>query len=456
MAKKKQKPQQFLSPGQYLKQKARTLEIGKCYMTDSIAGLRHVIVSRIHTGGKISMAEYLIDTNGLGLKQSYYQLRMEDYEFEDLINNIEAKECTYNEAHNWIYGAIAFAEEAGIAPNNSFNLTQYMLEEDTDEIPLIVYDFGNHENEHRDYEKNEYYDIEELAERLKGFKDSPIFKSYGPDTVYTYKHPEYPATITLHHLWLAQELAKTENALYLNDELIDRILSLPHEELREDLEQLIIYHIGLTCDGIPDNYGDGDYNGTLATATMLLAEVGNDTSSLDVVLEVMRQSPDFFEYHFCDSTYQVVIPTLYKLAQHQLDRLKAFVREEGLYTNSKSYVFSAVAQFAIHQPERRNEILEWFRQALRFATEHIAETQVVDSDLAGFMICDAIDLQAMELKEEIKALCDTNLVSLGICGPYEEVVKDLNDPILAGRPTDCTLEIHDRFDYMRRTFCKNN
>lgn len=36
MAKKKQKKQgqQFLSPEQYLKQRARTLEIGKCYMTD--------------------------------------------------------------------------------------------------------------------------------------------------------------------------------------------------------------------------------------------------------------------------------------------------------------------------------------------------------------------------------------------------------------------------------------
>lgn len=32
--KKKQGGQQFLSPEQYLKQKARTLEIGKCYISD--------------------------------------------------------------------------------------------------------------------------------------------------------------------------------------------------------------------------------------------------------------------------------------------------------------------------------------------------------------------------------------------------------------------------------------
>ena len=39
MAKKKQKKQQgqqFLSPEQYLKQKARTLEIGTCYVSDDL------------------------------------------------------------------------------------------------------------------------------------------------------------------------------------------------------------------------------------------------------------------------------------------------------------------------------------------------------------------------------------------------------------------------------------
>ena len=51
MAKKKQKKQQgqqFLSPEQYIKQKARTLEIGACYVSDGLEtmGEGHIIVSR--------------------------------------------------------------------------------------------------------------------------------------------------------------------------------------------------------------------------------------------------------------------------------------------------------------------------------------------------------------------------------------------------------------------------
>ncbi|MBP3744365.1 MAG: hypothetical protein J6I34_02980 [Prevotella sp.] len=60
MAKKKQKKQgqQFLSPEQYIKQRARSLEIGACYVSGDIEamGEGHVIVSRKHTGGRVSMA----------------------------------------------------------------------------------------------------------------------------------------------------------------------------------------------------------------------------------------------------------------------------------------------------------------------------------------------------------------------------------------------------------------
>lgn len=145
MAKKKQKKQgqQFLTPEQYLKQRARMLEIGKCYMTDLTEyGLGHVIVTRNHTGGKVSMADYLVDIYCLGVKDSFYRIRMEDYEVEDIVDQLDAKECSYHEAHNWVYGSIAFAEEAGIEPDKSFGLTQYMLEEDNDEIPLIEYEYG--------------------------------------------------------------------------------------------------------------------------------------------------------------------------------------------------------------------------------------------------------------------------------------------------------------------------
>ena len=151
MAKNKKKKsqgggQQFLSPEKYLKERARTLPIGKCYISGDAdeAGEANIIVTRRHTGGRISMASYLVDMLCLGVKNTFYHLRLEEYELEEYLNQIPGffHECSYEEAHNRIYGSIAFAEEAGIEPHKDFRLTQYMLEEDTDDIPLIEYEFG--------------------------------------------------------------------------------------------------------------------------------------------------------------------------------------------------------------------------------------------------------------------------------------------------------------------------
>ena len=149
MVNKKQKKnksggQQFLSDKQFVRQRMQTLPIGDCYITSSITenGEGYVVVSRTHTGGRISFACYLVDAWCCGVKDSLFKLRLEDYEFEDFIKHIDGQQCSYEEAHNWVYGSIAYAEEAGIAPDKSFLLTKYFLQEDTDDIPLIEFDFG--------------------------------------------------------------------------------------------------------------------------------------------------------------------------------------------------------------------------------------------------------------------------------------------------------------------------
>lgn len=144
---------------------------------------------------------------------------------------------------------------------------------------------------------------------------------------YTYLHPDYPKTLEMENPWVGEELCKPENALGLKPQLVKRILALPADSLRQDLEHLIMYHVGLTCDGISDDYDPGDrLNGVIGSSLILLADVGNGESSLDVVLEVMRQSTDFSEYHICDIGEDLLIPTLCKLGQEHLAKLLQGVR----------------------------------------------------------------------------------------------------------------------------------
>ena len=470
-SKKKHQEQQPLSPERFLREKARGLEIGKCFVSNDIkiCGEGHVVVSRLQKSGKISAAFYLVDIYCLGVKKSFYRLRLDEDEFEEMIDRLvpyNIEECSYEVAHNWIYGAIAFAEEAGIKPDKSFNLTQYMLEEDTDEVPLIEFEYGRngkhfliaknkleasrylptmkaHLGDNFDVSIDEFDDFDEEEDDYDEDSYTLI------ETQYSYQHPQYPQVLNVENQWIVPELCDPKNSIALDDKLTDRILALPHDSLRRDLENLILYFTGMTCDHLPDNEPE-DFNGVIGLCVMLLAEVGNEDSSLDVVLEVLRQSPDFYEYHICDSGEDIFVPTIYKLGQHKLDKLMAFAKEEGIYSYCKSQVLSAVIQIAKFQPKRRDEVIEWFREIIQFALEKLPNPQFLDSELLGIMISELIEIRAKELLKEIRALFDTGYVETTMCGNYKEV----EDDILSLEHISnnyCLLDIHERFHHQKAT-----
>ena len=253
--------------------------------------------------------------------------------------------------------------------------------------------------------------------------------------------------LNVENQWIVPELCDPKNAIAPDDKLIDRILALPHDSLRRDLENLILYYTGMTCDHLPDDEAE-EFNGVIGTSLILLAEVGNEDSSLDVVLEVLRQSPEFYDYHICDSGEDIFIPTIYKLGQHKLDKLMAFAKEEGLYSLSKSCVLSAVSQIAYYQPKRRDEVIEWFREIIQFALKKLPNPQFFDSELLGIMIGELTEIGAKELLKEIGALFDTGFVETTICGNYKEVEDDILYPEHT-YDYNCLLDIHERFHHQK-------
>jgi hypothetical protein len=225
--------------------------------------------------------------------------------------------------------------------------------------------------------------------------------------------------------WVGEELCKPENALGLKPQLVKRILALPADSLRQDLEHLIMYHVGLTCDDISDDYDPGDrFNGVIGSSLILLADVGNGESSLDVVLEVMRQSPDFSEYHICDAGEELLIPTICKLGQEHLDKLIAYAKEPGLYGYLQCQAYAAMRVMAFYNPDLRQPVVEAFRDLLRYYTDY-SHSHNVDRELMGLLVCEVTDLHATELLPEVQALFDTGAVHEGTSGNYKTVARDI-------------------------------
>ncbi len=148
MAKKSN--QQQLSPEKFIRERGRSIPVEVCYLDKKSlkeCGEGIGVVVRQHTGGKRTVGSYLIDVWCTGIKDAFYAVRLEESEYQDYIDRMvtqrEMEEVPYEELHNWVFGALEYAAEAGIGPHPDFAVAKYLLEDDEDErIPIIEYEFG--------------------------------------------------------------------------------------------------------------------------------------------------------------------------------------------------------------------------------------------------------------------------------------------------------------------------
>ena len=464
MGKKKKKKNQSkaFSEIDYIKNRVRNLPTGKCYLNENWekGGEAIAIVTRCHPKGTLTAGVFLIDSFCLGLKDSTFRFNMDPQELDNFINDsfrgVTMKETDYVTVHNLIYGAIEFAEEAGCSPDKSFNITRYILSPDTEDIPLVQFDFGK-DGKHL-LIANSRTELDYYLPKLKKYlgddfryvcnMDEYTPASWFPDIdtppmeQYTYKPHGYPSTVSLSHPELIALFSDEEYNFGFPDDILDRILSISHPELSHDIEQMALWRIGTSLAEIAS--GKDDYSPLLTHSVFFLGELGYE-KSLPVILEILRQNDDFLEYSFGDATSEIFIPTLYLLGKDNLDALDSYLHEPGLHTFARALLFPAVSMVPYFQPERRQEVIGWFRNLLVFYKENLPERRCCDGTLVGMLMNSLIDMNAVELLPEIKAIYDTGLVDTMPCGDYAEVAYEINKKQKYPQYKEYSLDIRERY-----------
>lgn len=163
--------QQPLSPEKYIITKARSLPLGKCYVTIDWqeAGMANVIVTRRHVNGNYTAGLYLVDLLCLGVKDTFYVFNVSEEEMEQRfdIDELYLQQAEYNLVHNIIYAGHDFAMEFDIKPHKDFSITKYILEaDDDDSVPLIEIPVGD-ENGNPKLMVHSSYNYAPVLQKLK-------------------------------------------------------------------------------------------------------------------------------------------------------------------------------------------------------------------------------------------------------------------------------------------------
>ena len=465
MAKKKlsksQKETEF-SVERYLKERVRNLKIYKCYASTNWeeTGLSNVVVSRQHKQGGLTCGIYLVDTFCIGLKQTEYLFNTGQTQFDRLIkhlsNDPDFKEVSYEYAHNLIYAAIEFADEAGIKPERDWHLTQYILENDDENVPLIAFEMGR-DGEHflcvnDKYELSKYLSIAQktLGKNVEytiadgSFNDDFDENIYDTnfddlgwfDEEHDYTSQGLPTELCLKH----SEIPELLNVGFCYDDVAVALM-LPHDELKHDLEQILLHSISAVK--------EFDYESNLLFhAIILLTEVG-DEHSLDIILETLRQDEEYFDY-FGDMANFCYIPTIAILGKNNLTKLIAYLREPNLYNYCKVQVLSALSYMHHIYPQKHNEIIMQMHELLNSYIDALQRRKGCDSTVAAFAIISACEISTDEFLPDIKALLNTGAVDKGICGDLKEIIQLKDENINENHLYSTNLE--ERYKIIKKAF----
>jgi hypothetical protein len=150
--KKTNKVQQLLSPENYIRQRARSLPIYECIINDDwkTSGTAHMVIVRKHINGSLTLAIYMVDLLCLGVRDTYYRFNISTDDYHDLLDimseSMNMQKVDYVLVHNIVLAAAEFAKDLGFKPHKEFTATtQYMLDEDTEEIELIEIECGRND-----------------------------------------------------------------------------------------------------------------------------------------------------------------------------------------------------------------------------------------------------------------------------------------------------------------------
>lgn len=247
------------------------------------------------------------------------------------------------------------------------------------------------------------------------------------------------------------------NGLYISEDKLNTILSLPKETLIADLELVLqdsIDRFGYFSNiALEEDWGEERMDFVIH-AIYLLGEL-ESAPSLKSFFKVLSQSDEYFDLYLGDFLSSMIWEPLYKLASNNTEACKQFMFEPGINTFAKTNFPDMVEQLVFHQPDRRNEVIQWFKDVIDFFLISKLDDNVIDSDLIGLLICNIIDIKGIELSSEIEALFEKRIVSKGICGGWEDVKVAFERPVKYDKKKEI-LPINERYKQITSTWAGYN
>lgn len=235
------------------------------------------------------------------------------------------------------------------------------------------------------------------------------------------------------------------NGMRIDQSVIQEILELPRESLIEDLEVIIKASIDhfeyYKKQNLPE------YKRCFPVhAFFLLTELKSE-NSLYLALAFLSQPKEFLAFWCGKYTKELLWEVVYTLGNKDMEFLRKFLLSGVNSIESNKVILKAVSQIPLHQPERREEVVNWYKGIMHYMMQSKYDDYHYSYSFAGTLISGILDFKGVELSNEVRILFDMNRVDKSICGNIEDFTTELRTEIQSDFKNKL-YEIFERYDFI--------
>lgn len=241
------------------------------------------------------------------------------------------------------------------------------------------------------------------------------------EVTYTYQCPDYTREVKPLAGYLQPLLrsALPSDVLLAYEEAYGEMVSLSHQE-QEDVMRNFFMHI--LADGLTRCFAQ-EAN---ATALPMIAgfQLVDDfklTGLLDIILELLKQNMDFYEFYF-GAFEEAITLILAHVGVGHLEELKEMMKTEGFLPEAYPIIFKAVVQMAVEDPFCHLQVLGWAADVLKSCVEVTFPAMAMDWLVEALAVIKAVDL--LPLVKDIYKKFD--IQPMIIKGGIKEITKLLS------------------------------
>ncbi|MEM6700761.1 MAG: DUF1186 domain-containing protein, partial [Bacteroidota bacterium] len=284
-----------------------------------------------------------------------------------------------------------------------------------------------------------------VALRMKGFKNKvEEQKKFEVESFPTVKFQETSEPPKFENELVRQLYQQSEEDF--PEILIKEFLQLPRESFIQDLEKvlkdsIIRYKFFLNQS---EEWDENEGNFPIHALYFLSALEAKE--SLDTILKVLRQGEEFLDYWYMDAIQEYFLHPIFFIGKDQLPTLNAYLKESNQLNWARLAVTWAISQIALHEPERRAEVLDFFRDVYQYHLAHPEDETIIDGTFLAFSVGHLINVRAVELLPIIKQLYEKGWIPKIIQGDINEIEKLIKRPADPGEKQAMPKNIYEFYN----------